>query len=131
LTDANADNLGSMPKMSEAVPVMQEAFRVGQELGMTIRSLHVPRCLLGEAAPHAFDPGSQRVMVVTPDASFELHESRLTPQSHVPACKGCEYEAICPGLRSDYLERYGDAEIAAARGVPASQPPTRHLEIRT
>ena len=33
--------------------------------------------------------------------------------------------AACPGLRDDYLARYGDAEIAAARGQPATVAPRR------
>jgi MoaA/NifB/PqqE/SkfB family radical SAM enzyme len=116
LTDGNADNLASMPRMTEVVPVMAEGFALARAHGMTVRSLHVPRCLLGDDRPHAHDPGAGRVRVVTPDATFELRHSRLTGQLHVPACAGCSFQARCPGVREDYLRRYGDAEIAAARG---------------
>ena len=63
----------------------------------------------------AYDPGADRVMVVTPEAIFELHESKLAGHVHVPACEGCEHRSYCPGIRPDYLEVYGDAEIAGAR----------------
>ena len=116
LTDGNRDNLASMPRMSDAVPAMKRAFAWCGSHDVAIRSLHVPRCLLGDAAGHAFDPGAQRVMVVTPEATFELADSKLTPQQHVPACAGCEHESYCPGVRPDYIERYGDEEIAHARG---------------
>lgn len=121
LTDGNADNLASMPRMTAVTPVMAEGLAQARAHGMTVRSLHVPRCLLGPDHPHAHDPGAGRVRVVTPDATFELRHSRLTGQLHVPACEGCTWQPRCPGVREDYLRRYGDAEIAAARG----QAPTR------
>lgn len=116
LTDANRFNVSSMPAMTQAVPYMRKAFARGRELGMRIRSLHVPRCLLEEDAGHAFDPGADRVMVVTPDSIFELKDSLLAGRMQVPACSGCEHELICPGVRPDYIERYGDGEFASARG---------------
>lgn len=121
LTDGNASNLGSMPRMTEVVPVMAEALAFARAHGMRVRSLHVPRCLLGDDHVHAHDPGAARVRVVTPEATFELRHSRLTGQLHVPACAGCQWQEQCPGVREDYLRRYGDAEIAAARGQPATR----------
>ena len=120
LTDGNADAVESLPPMREAVPSMRESFAIARKSSIDIKSLHVPRCLLGEDWEHAWDPGAQRVTVVTPGATFELEDSRLAGQNPVPACVGCEHEAICPGVRPDYLARYGDAEIAAARGQAPS-----------
>jgi MoaA/NifB/PqqE/SkfB family radical SAM enzyme len=125
LTDNNAANVDSMPRMTEVVPAMARAFAFARAHGMEVRSLHVPRCLLGADAKHAHDPAAQGVRVVTPDATFDLRGSKLTGQRHVPACEGCEHEAYCPGLRDDYLARYGDAEIAAARGRATSLPGVR------
>jgi hypothetical protein len=59
LTDHNADNVGSLPRMTDVVPVMAEAFAFARAHAMTLRSLHVPRCLLGDDHPHAFDPGAR------------------------------------------------------------------------
>jgi molybdenum cofactor biosynthesis enzyme MoaA len=126
LTDGNADKLDSLPPMTEAAPFMRRALAEARSRGVEIKSLHVPRCLLGDDHVHAWDPGSQRVMVVTPEATFELEHSRLAGQAQVPACDGCTFQAICPGVRTDYLKRYGDAEIAAARG----QPPSIHGAVR-
>lgn len=126
LTDGNADNVASLPAMRDAVPFMREAIARARAHAIDIKSLHVPRCLLADDWPHAWDPGSQRVMVVSPEASFELKHSRLAGQQQVPACVGCRFEDICPGVRPDYLARYGDAEIAAARG----QPPTMAGVVR-
>jgi uncharacterized Fe-S cluster-containing radical SAM superfamily protein len=129
LTDGNADNIGSLPRMSEVVPVMARAFAAARAQAMTLRSLHVPRCLLGPDHPHAFDPGAARVRVLTPDACFDLRDSRLAGQVQVPACRGCEFEAVCPGLRTDYLAVFGDGEVAAARGQAASVPARRGLPV--
>lgn len=116
LTDGNAEHPESLPPMQEAVPYMREAFALARAGGVEIKSLHVPRCLLGDDWTHAWDPGSQRVMVVTPDATFELKDSRLAGQDQVPACAGCRFEDLCPGVRPDYLSRFGDVEIARVRG---------------
>ena len=123
LTDHNASNVESMPRMTDVVPTMRRAFAWARAHAMTVRSLHVPRCLLGDDHPHAFDPAAEGVRVVTPDATFELTLSQLTGQHHVPACDGCEFRSMCPGLRADYLEHYGDAEVAKARGLQPSLRP--------
>jgi cyclic pyranopterin phosphate synthase len=123
LTDRNAAHPESMPPMTEVVPVMHEAFARAGEVGLRLRSLHVPRCLLGEDAHHAHDPAAAGVRVVTPDATFDLAGSKLTGQRHVAACEGCAFESHCPGLRDDYLARYGDAEVARARGQAPQRAP--------
>ena len=129
LTDGNADNVDSMPAMTEAMPAIRAALAEGRRRAMTVRSLHVPRCLLGDDRAHAFDPASVGVRVMSPDATFDLARSRITGQIHVPACAGCEHESYCPGLREDYLARFGDAEIARARGVEPSRPGAVRLPL--
>lgn len=118
LTDGNRDNVASLPRMTDAVPAMREALATGAALGLRMRTLHVPRCLLGDAAAFAFDPAAEGVTVVTPDATFSLTRSKLTGQVHVAACDGCPHRAICPGIRADYLAHHGDGEIVAARARP-------------
>lgn len=125
LTDANAAHPESLPRMSEALPFVTEALARGRRQAMTLRSLHVPRCLLGQDHAHAWDPGADRVVVVTPEATFALKDSRLAGRVKVPACAGCPFEQVCPGIRPDYLAAFGDGEIAAARGQAATRGPTR------
>ena len=111
LSDGNKDNVTSLPRMGEVMPTLHQALRLGEARGMTVRSLHVPRCLLGELHPHAWDPGADRVRVVSPDATFDLKDSRLAGQVHVAACEGCSFRAQCPGIRPDYLARFGETEF--------------------
>ncbi len=47
--------------------------------------------------------------VVTPESVFDLRDSKLTGGVKPAACKRCRFEARCPGLRRDYVERFGDA----------------------
>lgn len=115
LTDGNAGNVESLPRMTDALPAMREVFEFGRDHAMTIRSLHVPRCILGDDAPHAWDPGSQDVRVVTPDATFDLSQSRLAGQTYVATCDECSLRAICPGVREDYVAVHGASEFAAVR----------------
>jgi MoaA/NifB/PqqE/SkfB family radical SAM enzyme len=131
LTDGNRDRVESMPRMTDVTPVMARAFAWARANAFELRSLHVPRCLLGDDAPHALDPGAGRVIVVTPEATFELRDSKLAGQHHVPACEGCAWRELCPGVRADYLERYGDAEFARARGQEPRVAPTRVLPVVT
>ena len=115
LTDGNRDNVRSMPRVSDIMPHVAAAFELAPSLPIQLRSLHIPRCLLGRHADGAHDPAADRVMVVTPDDVFELSGSKLTPGVHVPACDGCPDRPRCRGLRQDYLDRFGDAEIVGAR----------------
>lgn len=117
LTDGNRDNVASLPRMTEAVPHLAAALAAARQLGLEARSLHLPRCLLGADAVHAWDPGSMRVRVVTPESTFDLADSRLAGRVHVPACEGCPHRDLCPGVRPDYLAQFGDGEIAAARAA--------------
>jgi molybdenum cofactor biosynthesis enzyme MoaA len=121
LTDGNRENVASLPRMSDAVPHLREALATARALGVTARSLHVPRCVLGDDARHAWDPGSDRVRVVTPDATFDLDRSKLAGRVHVAACEaGCVHRPVCPGVRPDYLERWGGGELVAV--APAARP---------
>lgn len=117
LTDGNADNLASLPPLRELMPSVFAAFDRADARGVDLRSLHLPHCLLGPRKDRGLDPAAGGVRVVTPDAILDLRDAKLTPRRYVAACDGCPEKGACPGVRPDYLERYGDGEIAAARGL--------------
>lgn len=116
LTDGNASNTASMPRMTDTLESISAAAERASADGVTLRSLHIPHCLLGPLRTLAWNPASQRVRVVSPDAEFDLAQSKLTPGVFVPACTDCPHRGECAGLRRDYLARYGDEEVAFARG---------------
>ena len=129
LTDGNRERIESLPRMTDVMPFVHEALSFARAHDMELWSLHIPRCLLGSDLAHAYDPGADRVRVVTPESTFDLRDSRLAGRVHVPACEGCEHRSVCPGVRPDYLEVFGDAEVAMARGQPARVTRTRRLPV--
>jgi len=118
LTDQNRDNTASLPRIGDVVPALRECFEYGRRHAVEVKSLHVPRCFLGGYEDHVQHPGfGEDVWVTTPDADFQLSRSRLGGQLKTGRCDGCRFFDQCPGLRVDYVERYGDGEVVA---VPAS-----------
>ena len=72
----------------------------------------MPRCLLPGYEDCVEHPGAGLdVRVVTPDSVFQLSRSRLSGGHKPGRCRECRYDAECPGLRPDYVARYGDREI--------------------
>ena len=112
LSDRNRENLASLPTVSEMRPGIEAAFDRGKQLGVTVRSRHIPRCMLPGYEDHVVDLREDKVLVVTPRATFALWESRISPNAYAEKCNGCRYQhGICLGARRDYLERWGDAEL--------------------
>jgi MoaA/NifB/PqqE/SkfB family radical SAM enzyme len=112
LSDRNKDNLDSLLPVTTMRDGIFAAFERGKQLGVTVRSRHIPICLLPGHEEHMADLRQDRVLVVTPRATFALWESRISPNAYTEKCIGCRYHhGICLGLRQDYLDRYGDAEL--------------------
>jgi cyclic pyranopterin phosphate synthase len=115
LSDRNRDNLASLPMVSEMREGIVAAFEAGKRLGITVRSRHIPRCMLLGYEEHVVDLREDKVLVVTPRATFALWESRISPNTYAEKCNGCRYQhGICLGVRRDYLERWGDVELRPA-----------------
>jgi MoaA/NifB/PqqE/SkfB family radical SAM enzyme len=112
LSDRNRDNLASLPTVSEMRDGIIDAFERAKRLGVTVRSRHIPRCMLPGYEDHVVDLRDDKVLVVTPRATFALWESRISPNTYAEKCNGCRYQhGACLGARGDYLERWGDAEL--------------------
>jgi cyclic pyranopterin phosphate synthase len=116
LSDRNKDNLASLLPVSEMRAGIVAAFERGKQLGVTVRSRHIPRCMLPGYQEHVADLREDKVLVITPRATFSLWESKISPNAYGPRCEGCRHQHnICLGLRRDYLERYGDGEVQPDR----------------
>lgn len=112
LSDRNRDNLESLLPVSEMRPGICAAFDRGVELGVKVLSRHIPRCMLPGYEDHIADLRQDKVLVVSPRATFSLWESKISPNAYGDRCGTCAYkENVCLGLRLDYLERYGDGEV--------------------
>jgi MoaA/NifB/PqqE/SkfB family radical SAM enzyme len=111
LTDENRGNTHQLPRISDIVPSLIEAFDAARAGGYEVVALHVPRCFLPGHEDHVRHPGADLVTVVTPDDVFDLKDSRLGGGVKPRGCDGCARSAECPGLRADYIERFGGAEV--------------------
>ena len=112
LSDRNRTNLASLLTVTEMRDGICAAFERGKQLGVTVRSRHIPRCMLPGYEDHIADLREDKVLVVTPRATFALWESKISPNAYTEKCSGCRHQhGICLGVRRDYLERYGDAEL--------------------
>ena len=111
LSDRNRDNLDSLLPVSEMRDGIIAAFERGKLLGVEILSRHIPLCLLPGYEDHVADLRDDKVLVITPQSTFTLWESRISPNAYGEKCNTCKHQhGICLGFRLDYLERYGDAE---------------------
>jgi cyclic pyranopterin phosphate synthase len=112
LSDRNRDNLDSLLPVSAMREGIVAAFERGKQLGVKVLSRHIPRCMLPGYEEHIADLREDRVLVITPRSTFALWESKISPNAYTLRCEGCRHQhGICLGLRRDYLERYGDAEL--------------------
>lgn len=113
LTDHNKGNVHQLPQISAIVPALTRAFDAARAGGYEVVSLHVPRCFLPGYEDHVRHPGADLVTVVTPDGTFDLKDSRLGGGVKPAGCEGCSRAHECPGLRRDYVERFGGGEVRA------------------
>lgn len=118
LTDENRNNVHQLPRITEVVPSLIEAFAAARAGGYEVVALHVPRCFLPDHEEHVRHPGADIVTVVTPDDVFDLKDSRLGGGVKPAGCAGCARSAECPGLRADYIERFGGGEVRAIAPSP-------------
>ncbi|MFO0755854.1 MAG: radical SAM protein [Byssovorax sp.] len=116
LTDENAKNVEQLPRITEVVPSVIEAFDDARRGGYEVVSLHIPRCFVPGYEDHVRHPGADLVTVVTPDEVFDLKDSRLGGGVKPEGCAGCRYLGECPGLRRDYIDRFGGGEVRAVVG---------------
>ncbi|HVM97304.1 MAG TPA: hypothetical protein VMT89_13000, partial [Candidatus Acidoferrales bacterium] len=122
LSDRNKENLASLLPVSTMRDGIFAAFDRGKKLGVSVVSRHIPRCMLPGYEDHVADLREDRVLVVTPRATFALWESKISPNVYGPKCEGCRHQrGICLGLRNDYLQRYGDDEVCPDFASVATQ----------
>lgn len=117
LTDKNRENPWQLPRLSDVAPHVMGAFDDARREGREVVALHIPRCFLPGYEDHVRHPGDDLVTVVTPDDVFDLKDSRLAGGVKPEGCAGCRYAAACPGLRRDYIEKFGGGEVRAVNPV--------------
>ncbi len=114
LTDRVREEKEQLVPVSTMRPFMFEAFEVGRRRSIEVYSRHIPPCMLPGYHDHVWDVATDRVLVVTPESSFWLSESRITANTFIEKCTGCQLRPQCMGIRQDYLENIGDGEVEPA-----------------
>jgi cyclic pyranopterin phosphate synthase len=118
LTDKNRGNVEQLPRITDVAPHVTGALEDARQRGRDVWSLHIPRCFLPGYEDHVRHPGDDLVTVVTPDDVFDLKDSKLAGGVKPEGCAGCRYIGACPGLRHDYIARFGGGEVRAVRTAP-------------
>ncbi len=123
LSDRNKDNLESLLPVSEMRDGIIGALERGNQVGVKVLSRHIPRCMLPGYEDQVADLREDRVLVITPRSTFTLWESKISPGAYGERCEGCRHkDGVCLGLRQDYLDRYGDAEVVPELGSTTATP---------
>jgi MoaA/NifB/PqqE/SkfB family radical SAM enzyme len=95
------------PRLSLALPFALRALELARRHRITAMMHDAPLCLLG---PH------------------RVHGRRYAPRAFAPRCEGCAARAVCAGVDSRYLERFGDGELRPLESIeteladPREQP---------
>ena len=111
LTDRNAAHPESLVPVRRMRPFIYRAFELGRRRGISVLSRHIPPCQLPDYPAHLRDVVAERVLIVTPGATFWLRESAISANTFTPRCEACALRPRCAGVRRDYLARYGDEEL--------------------
>lgn len=112
LTDRNASNPASLPRVTEMYPHLARVFDYARENGLKVYSRHIPRCMLRGYEDFVHDLREDRVYIVTPGSRFFLWESDISANTYGRVCEKCRYvRAECQGARRDYLAAFGEDEM--------------------
>lgn len=112
LTDRVRDAKEMLVPVSVMRPHLFDAFEIGRGRGIPVLSRHIPRCMLPGYHDHVWDVREDRVLIVTPESTFWLSQSRITANTHVEKCRACVVKGECMGIRRDYIENVGDHEVS-------------------
>jgi len=100
----------------ELVPTLTMAGRALAMLfdrhpGARLRAFYVPYCFLPRHQDRVWHPVRENTMVITPGDEFMLEKGRVDIGEKAARCRGCSLFDSCFGVRSNYLARFGDAEL--------------------
>lgn len=76
-----------------------------------LRAFYVPYCFLPHHQKRVWHPLTENTLVIAPGDEFMLETGRVELGVKPPRCRPCRRHATCFGVRKNYLDRFGDAEI--------------------
>jgi MoaA/NifB/PqqE/SkfB family radical SAM enzyme len=115
LTDRVKDDRHQLVDVTTMRPHMFKAFDIGRKRGIEVYSRHIPLCMLPGYHDHVWNVQTDKVLIVTPESSFWLSDSRITANTFIARCDDCQVKSRCMGIRRDYLDNVGDHEVEPVR----------------
>jgi molybdenum cofactor biosynthesis enzyme MoaA len=103
-------NRHQMASFTECVPLFTEAFELGRRTGLrveTSQSSSMPPCVMPDYIDHYDIYGD-----------FSGGRTASTDRAKPAACNGCQWDRLCAGVWTRYLEVYGDGELKAVTDRP-------------
>lgn len=99
-----------VPRLTDIRPGLIKAFKIFDKSGIKFLTDGFPLCLTRGYEDRAID-------------TFKLGHVKNTlylgEKRHCAVCEKCRLKDLCPGLRTDYFNLYGPAELKASRKDPA------------
>jgi molybdenum cofactor biosynthesis enzyme MoaA len=93
-----------VPRLGLAVPFALHAMEAARAAGVDAWIRGVPLCLLGPFASRALRAPTEE-------------EVDIEGRAFAATCERCDARASCEGVEADYLERFGDGELAAREAI--------------
>ncbi len=110
-TDRKA-HVSLLPSLTDIVPFVVNSFEEGNRLGLEMDSCHIPACFLpARHRSHVLNARGLALLVISKNSRFMLEASPYEGGVKLPECLKCKEEPECLGLRSDYIETFGGAEV--------------------
>ena len=106
------------PRLAEVQPFWLEGLQRAREIGVkvTVDSLAgLPLCCMGDFAEDSRWARVEEHEFYT-DGEVDDHHVKAPEMRHGAQCSKCKHVDTCPGFWSDYLDRYGDAELEPVEG---------------
>ena len=97
------------PRLAAIKPELAKAFGIFDKSGVKFLTDGFPLCLT---------PGYEDRAIDTFKMAHVKSALYLGEKKRCAVCSGCTLKNICPGLRADYLELYGSAELRPSRKDP-------------
>lgn len=106
-----------VPRISKAAPHMRRALALGRRAGMDQwKARYVPLCHFAGFLDQISEINERKVFLTEHWAPDFVNEDAIGSRAEVARgktarCRGCALYGSCEGIWTEYLKRYGDAEL--------------------
>ena len=102
-----------IPDLTTTAAVLAPLFSANP--GVQNRVCYIPYCFFPDNPAWVWNPVEENTLVVTPRDQFLLERGTIDIGVRTERCAGCARFDDCPGVRQNYLDLFGDAELRPLR----------------